>query len=586
MSIPKAPTWSPNEKQILSDCISKLIRSGAISLVNFQEGQFLSNVFTVPKPDGSYRLVINLKSLNTFVKANHFKLEDQKTVSHILQKSYFLATLDLKDAYFLIPVDKKDRKYLRFHFDEKLFQFNCLPFGLNCAPLVFTKLMKPLVALLRHKGFLSVLYLDDFLLLGSSYNKCQQNISATITTLEKLGFIINYKKSMLVPSRTCQYLGFIYNSINLSISIPDQKKVALLKLISNFLKLKSCPIRTFAQLVGKLVSICPAVPYGWLHLKPLERVQFLALQKTQGRYNKHMIVPSYLSTELNWWITKIPLASNTLRLPSYHLEIFSDASLSGWGVFCNGTSSYGFWSQEERKLPINYLELKAAFFGLKCFAFKLRNKNILLRIDNTTAIAFINKMGGIRFQHLSLLCKDIWAWCENKNIHIHASYISSDNNKEADSGSRQVNFETEWELNDKYFTEIKRQFFVPEIDLFASRLNAKCKKFISWHRDPEASYVDAFTVDWSKFKFYAFPPFSVIFKCLQKIISEGAKGILVVPRWPTQPWYPVFQSMLTTNTIILEPNIDLLFSIDRTIPHPLWPQLTLEVGVLSGKLCK
>lgn len=115
-SIPKAPAWSPNEKQILSDCISKLIGSGAISLVNFQEGQFLSNVFTVPKPDGSYRLVINLKSLNTFVKADHFKLEDQKTVSRILQKKIFSGYIRSQGRLFSDPRGQEGQKIFKISF--------------------------------------------------------------------------------------------------------------------------------------------------------------------------------------------------------------------------------------------------------------------------------------------------------------------------------------------------------------------------------------------------------------------------------------------------------------------------------------
>jgi len=50
----------------------------------------------------------------------------------------------------------------------------------------------------------------------------------------------------------------------------------------------------------------------------------------------------------------------------------------------------------KNKFIINYLELLSAFFALKCFAENLRDCDVLLRIDNTTAIAYINKMGGIQ----------------------------------------------------------------------------------------------------------------------------------------------------------------------------------------------
>lgn len=109
--------------------------------------------------------------------------------------------------------------------------------------------------------------------------------------------------------------------------------------------------------------------------------------------------------------------------------------------------------------------------------------------------------------------------------------------------------------------------------------------FVSWHKDPEAMDVDAFTLDWSQLNFYAFPPFSVILKTLRKIMSDSAQGIVVVPKWPAQPWYPIFLSLLISRLIIFKPNKNLLLSIDRKTPHPLWPQLTLVAGILSGRRC-
>ena len=77
----------------------------------------------------------------------------------------------------------------------------------------------------------------------------------------------------------------------------------------------------------------------------------------------------------------------------------------------------------------------------------------------------------------------------------------------------------------------------PSIDLFASRLNAQVEQFVSWRPDPDAVAVDAFSLDWAKFEFYAFPPFCLKTRCLQKVNFDRAEGILIVPDWPTQAWY-------------------------------------------------
>ena len=121
-------------------------------------------------------------------------------------------------------------------------------------------------------------------------------------------------------------------------------------------------------------------------------------------------------------------------------------------------------------MHIKYLELQSAFFGLQCFAKNLANCDILLRIDNRTAIAYIKRMGGIKFRELSNLAKDIWMWSEERNIWLAESYISSKNNVTADFESRHFESETEFELSNKAFGDIRAKLGNPEIDLFAKRM--------------------------------------------------------------------------------------------------------------------
>ena len=51
--------------------------------------------------------------------------------------------------------------------------------------------------------------------------------------------------------------------------------------------------------------------------------------------------------------------------------------------------------------------------------------------------------------------------------------------------------------------------------------------------------------------FYAFPPFSIIPKVLQKIQAEEATGLLVVPCWLTQPWWPLVMRLLVQEPLVL-----------------------------------
>jgi len=123
-----------------------------------------------------------------------------------------MATLDLEDAYLLVPIFEDHRKFLRFQWRSKTFEFTALPFGLSTAPYIFTKILRPVITYLRKKGYQSVIYLDDFLLLGSSSEECRANVNASVNLLHSLGFVVNCAKSHLEPSTKCKYLGFIFYS--------------------------------------------------------------------------------------------------------------------------------------------------------------------------------------------------------------------------------------------------------------------------------------------------------------------------------------------------------------------------------------
>ncbi|XP_046734985.1 uncharacterized protein LOC124404700 [Diprion similis] len=196
---------------------------------------------------------------------------------------------------------------------------------------------------------------------------------------------------------------------------------------------------------------CPAVKYGFLYTKILERQKFLALDKFYSNYEAKMTLAPLLAADLNWWINNMNSTSSTIRDDYYELEIYSDASRSGWGAAWEKKKTRGWWNSVEKNYHINFLELKAAFYGSKCFAKDLKSCQILLRIDNTTAISYINKMGSIQFPNLSTLSREIWQWCEKKNIWIFASHISSSQNFIADKESRILSEETEWELADYAF---------------------------------------------------------------------------------------------------------------------------------------
>ncbi|KXZ75618.1 Gag-Pol polyprotein-like Protein [Tribolium castaneum] len=215
--------FSNTESKTIIECLQALMTQGAVKKCIPTSNQFISPFFLVKKPNGSERFILNLKHLNRFLKPPHFKMEDSRTVTKLIKENIFMATIDLKDAYFLLPIRKSDRKYIRFKFREQLYEFTCMPFGLSTAPYAFTKLMKPVTSFLRIHNIVCVVYLDDFLIFGKSEQSCQNNVKTVITLLQNLGFIINFEKSNCQPSQRCKFLGFVFDSVKMRISLPREK---------------------------------------------------------------------------------------------------------------------------------------------------------------------------------------------------------------------------------------------------------------------------------------------------------------------------------------------------------------------------
>ena len=124
----------------------------------------------------------------------------------------------------------------------------------------------------------------------------------------------------------------------------------------------------------------------------------------------------------------------------------------------------------------------------------------------------------------------------------------------------------------------------PEIDLFASRLNNQLNQYVSWHPDPGAAFIDAFNLNWHNIQFYAFPPFSLIARCLQKCITDEAEGILITPLWPTQFWFPQLLQLIQGNPVMFpQHKLVLQQPLHPQSPHPLWRSLKLVAWKISGR---
>ena len=119
------------------------------------------------------------------------------------------------------------------------------------------------------------------------------------------------------------------------------------------------------------------------------------------------------------------------------------------------------------------------------------------------------------------ITRDIWLWCLERHNFVSAVHIPGSTYIEAEFESRVDRHEIEWRLDERFFLSIVRKLGGCDVDLFASRVNAQLKSYVSWRPDPDAMAVDVFTLDWSKFRAFCFPPFTLISRVLQTLDLSG-----------------------------------------------------------------
>ena len=442
------PALARDQKQGMEAEIQSLLEKQAIvRLTPPLSPGFYSSVFVVPKKDGGWRPIINLRELN-----------------------------------------RSDWRFLRFSWEEEYYQFKTLPFGLTSAPYVFTKLLRPVAALFRQAGLRILVYLDDWLLLASDPDLLKDQGEYVSSNLQSLRFLLNHKKCIMVPTQSIEFLGFIIDSRRMTLSLPAVKVDKIHKECRHILNLSEVTGRQLSHIIGLMTSVLPAIHPAPLHYRALQCLRLEALgQKGSPDYDSSVKLSSEAVEDLQWWIHSLRHHNGRpIYSPEPTLVLELDASKKGWGAHCreNGISTGGPWTREESQAHINWLELKAAFLATQTFVKHPCHVQIFL--DNQVAVAYINQMGATHSRQLCKLAVGFWDWCMKRQITIHAEHLPGKLNVLADYESHHLSDCSNWKLNPETFLQLNARFGPFTINLFASHWNKQVNRFsvggqIRWH---------------------------------------------------------------------------------------------------------
>ena len=568
---------------ILRQEIISLLNKGAIQEVTSKQNRlgFYSRYFLVEKKGGGMRPILDLRGLNKFLKTFKFRMLTTASLLRTVRRGDWFTSLDLKDAYQHVAVYAPHRKFLRFGFEGRVYEYTVLPFGMSLSPRVFVKCTQAAIAPLRLQGIRLATYIDDWLISADTSEMVNQHTKVVSDHLVSLGFTLNLEKSVLVPSQQTTFIGIALDSTTLTARLSQDRICNFLSCVRSFRLGERVTYKTCMQAAGLMASALHLIRLGRLHMRPFQEwLHSLRIPATRG-WRKVQVSEGCVRALRPW--TDVDFLSQGVKvgLVISWKVITTDASLTGWGGTHEGRFVRGLWDDDLKTAHINYLELMAVLLALKHFEPLIRGYHVLIRTDNTAALYYINKQGGLASPKLNQLARDLTLWCDSRLASIRASHVPGLQNSGADLLSRGKVWYADWSLHPQVASQIWGRFGHPVVDLFASQENTKCPLFFSV-RGKAPLGLDAFAHTWPGSLLYAFPPLELILPTLERIRLQGLTVLLVAPGWGT--WTSVITPLLYDAPWPLPLRRDLLRQAKGEIFHPRPQDLDLRVWPVRGPI--
>ena len=175
----------------------------------------------------------------------------------------------------------------------------------------FYKIIKVPIAILRWIQFKAIIYLDDMLQISQTINGLDIARDILIFLLQSPGFVINRKKSVLVPLQKIEFLGLEIESVRIIITLPPEeiKKLRLKcqKLISN----PRTTLRELTDLIDYFWSTADAVLPAMLQIRFLQQQQIAAIRNNPS-YQIAMYLNQDSIQELQWWFNNLEICNGKL----------------------------------------------------------------------------------------------------------------------------------------------------------------------------------------------------------------------------------------------------------------------------------
>ena len=521
----------------------ELVKMGALRVVSVKP-RWVSPLNVVPKSTpGKFRMILDLRELNSYLSRWPFKMETLKTHRSIFRKGRWMVGVDLKSAYHHVGIRPEDQSYFGCEFDGVYYEWTALCFGLSSAPFAFTKCMRQLTRHFRTQhGFDMVAYLDDFVFVFDTEAEAKVASPVIRETFREWGLMTCPEKSTWTPAQSLRVLGFMIDLVEGTFVVPEDRRAKIVSQASQLLTQRDVPVREVASVAGRIAS-CQLV-LGHAAVRYC-RGLFRAIE-TRSSWRGSIRLSTEAREELQFWVANLgglKAVQIHASTPIITLRAASDASDVATGAWLR--SAKGMLearedlSLEERETSSTLRELLGIERGLRAFGDdgSLDGETVQWRTDSQAAFFALRRGSGK--QWIDVIVKRIHAFCVRRSVALFTKWVPRTSNEYADYLSK-LEDDSDWRLDSAVFAEIAAEWGPFDVDRFASRHNALCSRFNArWYcRDAEA--VDAFTQNWHGDNNWVNPPFALVGRALDHMRMCGAVGSVLVPcgsTWAHLPWH-------------------------------------------------
>ncbi len=380
-------------------------------------------------------------ALNDFATADSFQYQTLMDARKLVKPGWYMGKIDLANAYRVVRIHPSNYEYtgLQWTFsgqDKSTYMVDTrLPFGAKKSPMIFNELTQAVRRIMAAKGFTNiVVYLDDFLVVESSYEQCKATMNVLLGVLRELGFRISYKK-IEGPTLRLLFLGVILDSISMTLELPKSKCDELRQCLASVKDRSKVTKKELQSLAGKLnwASLC--IYGGRSHLRRvLDKMNELKRPYHRTRVSRD------LRADIDWWLCFMDTFNGSVQMVECRpaTSVCIDACDTAAGAFYVNSCVYTPWDglgKDVRNLHINYKEVMSLEPAARCWAPAWENKTVFVHSDNQAAVAIVNKGSCKNPIVMDSLRRVFWLSAVH-NFRLRAVYYPGRHNTVADSISR------------------------------------------------------------------------------------------------------------------------------------------------------